>query len=215
MPRLLIEVEGHTEIQFVNDLLRDFLIGRGYWAVAARLLGDARQKSHRGGGLSWESVKRQIIGHLKQDDGVVVTTMVDFYGLPTNWPARAGAQGPVPIESAMADDIGFPKERFVPFVMMHEFEALLFSDCETFCRSVEQVGLENHLSKIRAGFASPEAINDSPHTAPSKRILQLMPGYQKRLDGVNAAQAIGLERMRAECPHFNDWLQGLELLAVL
>ena len=115
----------------------------------------------------------------------------------------------------MAADIGFPAQRFVPFVMVHEFEALLFSDCAKFCDVVEQVGLETRMSKIRADFASPEEINDSPHTAPSKRILQLMPGYQKRLDGVNAAQAIGLERMRAECPHFNDWLQGLELLAAL
>ena len=126
------------------------------------------------------------------------------------WPARVGATSPTQIEAAMAKEIG--SGRFLPFVMMHEFEALLFSDCATFCRSIEQVGIEPQLSRIRAEFASPEKINDSPHTAPSKRILQLMPGYQKPLDGVNAARAIGLDRMRAECPHLNDWLERLVAL---
>ena len=110
----------------------------------------------------------------------------------------------------MAKEIG--SVRFLPFVMMHEFEALLFSDCGAFCRSVDRVELEPQLAKIRAGFASPEQINDSPQTAPSKRIEALMPRYRKPLDGVNAARAIGLDRMRAECPHFNDWLERLVAL---
>ena len=210
MGRLLIHVEGETERQFADELLRDFLVERGYFTVDARLHGNARQKSHRGGGRAWEGVKREILRHLRGDDGLIVTTMVDFYGMPPNWPNRVGATGPTQIEAAMAKEIG--SGRFLPFVMMHEFEALLFSDCATFCRSIEQVGIEPQLSRIRAEFASPEKINDSPHTAPSKRILQLMPGYQKPLDGVNAARAIGLDRMRAECPHFNDWLERLVAL---
>ncbi len=210
MSRLLIHVEGETERQFVDELLRDFLVGRGYSTVAARLQGNARQRSHRGGGRAWESVKKEIVRHLSGDSGLVVTTMVDFYALHPSWPKRVGANGPVPIETAIAMEIG--SGRFLPFVMMHEFEALLFSDCATFCRSVERVDLETRMSKIRTDFASPEEINDSPHTAPSKRILQLMPGYQKVFDGLNAARAVGLERMRAECPHFNEWLERLVAL---
>ncbi len=171
---------------------------------AARLQSHAQLKSHRDGGRACA--------------GVFVTTMVDFYALPSNWPKRVGATGPSEIENAMSSEIAtamgsrFRPERFLPFVMMHEFEALLFSDCATFCRSFEQPHLEPRLAEIRAGVASPEEINDSPHTAPSKRILQLMPGYQKIFDEVNAARAIGLDRMRAECPHFNEWLEKLVAL---
>jgi Domain of unknown function (DUF4276) len=212
MARLLIHVEGETEAQFVDELLRDFLVERGYSTVAARLHGNARQKSDRGGGKSWESVRREIIRHLSGDRDLVVTTMVDFYALPSSWYAKVGSKDPLRIEQAMAADIGFPAGRFLPFVMMHEFEALLFSDCATLCKSVDHQGLEPLFSKIRADFASPEEINDSPQTAPSKRILALMPRYRKVRHGVTAARAIGLERMRAECPHFSDWLEKLVAL---
>ncbi|MCX6605361.1 MAG: DUF4276 family protein [Acidobacteria bacterium] len=190
--------------------MREFLIGHGYFSVAARLQGHAQLKSHRGGGRAWSGVKKEILRHLSEDEGVVVTTFVDFYGLPPSWPKRLGATGPTQIEAEMAKEIG--SGRFLPFVMMHEFEALLFSDSAAFCGSVERVDLEPRFAQIRTGFASPEEINDSPQSAPSKRILQLMPGYQKPFDGVNAARAIGLERMRAECPHFNDWLGRLVAL---
>ena len=210
MSRLLIHVEGPTEKNFVDQVLREYLVGQGYFTVAARLQGHAQLKSRRGGGRAWEGVKREITEHLSEDAGVVVTTFVDFYGLPPSWPRRVRATGPVPIETAMAQEIG--SRRFLPFVMMHEFEPLLFSDCATFCRSIERVGLEVQLSKIRASFASPEEINDSLQTAPSKRIEALMPRYRKVFHGVNAAREIGLDRMRAECPHFREWLEKLVAL---
>ncbi|WP_265306910.1 DUF4276 family protein [Verminephrobacter eiseniae] len=54
---------------------------------------------------------------------------------------------------------------------------------------------------------------DSPQTAPSKRILAAMPGYRKILHGPQIACAIGLHPMRAACPHFDHWLQKIEGLA--
>lgn len=64
-------------------------------------------------------------------------------------------------------------------------------------------------------FATPEAIDDSPDNAPSKRIEALIrrPCYQKRLMGPPAAQRIGLAAIRKECLHFGDWLGRLERLA--
>ena len=59
----------------------------------------------------------------------------------------------------------------------------------------------------------PEDINDSPHTAPSKRILAAMPGYQKTFHGPLIACDIGLDAMRAACPHFDHWLKVIEALA--
>jgi Domain of unknown function (DUF4276) len=107
----------------------------------------------------------------------------------------------------------FRSERFVPFVVMHEFEGLLFSDCAAFSRGIGRSDLEVGFRKIRDQFATPEEINDSPNTAPSKRVEALVQGYQKPLLGVLAVLEIGLSRIRAECPHFDGWLRQLESLA--
>ena len=63
---------------------------------------------------------------------------------------------------------------------------------------------------IRDAFATPEEINDSPVTHPSKRVEALVPGYEKPLLGALAVLEIGLEAIRAECPHFREWLERLE-----
>jgi hypothetical protein len=94
---------------------------------------------------------------------------------------------------------------------MHEFEGLLFSDCAAFSRGIGHPNLEGELTKIRSQFPTPEDIDDSPFTAPSKRVMVLLPGYEKPLLGVLAALEIGLNRIRQECPHFNEWLVRLEL----
>ena len=93
---------------------------------------------------------------------------------------------------------------------MHEFEALLFSDCQQFALGIQQAKLARDFAEIRAKFSCPEEINDSPQTAPSKRVEALIPGYQKPLLGVAAAERVGLAAMRKECPHFRDWLMQLE-----
>ncbi len=100
--------------------------------------------------------------------------------------------------------------RFIPFVMMHEFEALLFSDCVAFSRAIDRPDLEGKFQSIRNEFTTPEDINDSPVKAPSKRIDDLEPRYQKPLKGLLAAQAIGLTRIQQECPHFRAWLNQLK-----
>lgn len=107
---------------------------------------------------------------------------------------------------------GFKRVRFVPFVVMHEFEGLLFSDCARFSSSIGRPDLEPRFRAIRDEFESPEEINDSPDTAPSKRVEELVPGYDKPLLGTLAVLEIGLARIRQECPHFNDWIKQLESL---
>jgi hypothetical protein len=106
----------------------------------------------------------------------------------------------------------FNPKRFVPLVIMHEFEALLFSDPDQFAQGIGRGDLAAELHKIRQAFPSPEEINDSPQYAPSKRIERLFPGYNKVRSGVNVANAIGLTTIGQQCPHFNDWLNRLEAL---
>jgi hypothetical protein len=223
MPRLLLHVEGQTEETFVNEVLGDHLVRSGYEMVSARLVGNPRMK--RGGIRPWQGVKRDILRHLKEDRSAIAAIMVDYYGLPHDWPGRAEAPGKGStsskaefVESALLGDITeemghrFDGRRFVPLVMMHEFEALLFSDPERFARAIGKTDLAQEFQKIRQKFECPEDINDSPVTAPSKRIENLFPGYEKPLSGVIAALEIGLQAMRTECPHFNEWLKHLEML---
>lgn len=162
----------------------------------------------------------------KEDPDCIATTMVDYYGLPQEgdggWPGRKkAARLATPhkaacVESALLDDVTqllgsrFNRPRFVPFVVMHEFEGLLFSDCAGFSSGIGRPGLETAFKAIRDQFSTPEDINDSPNTAPSKRVQHLVPGYEKPLLGSLAALEIGLDGIRQECPHFRGWLQQLE-----
>jgi hypothetical protein len=116
------------------------------------------------------------------------------------------------VRDDLATEMGnhFDADRFVPFVVMHEFEGLLFSDCSAFSRGIGRTDLEISLREIREDFATPEDINDSPLTAPSRRVETLVPGYEKPLLGVLAVLEIGLSRIREECPHFDGWLKQLE-----
>lgn len=223
MARLLIHVEGQTEESFVNEILRSHLVSKGYHSVEARIVGNARLRQHRGGIRKWQSVKRDIIRHLQEDRDCIATTMVDYYGMPQTWPGREQASGlgsigekALRVQKAVQDDVvadmdnRFDPERFVPFVVMHEFEGLLFSDCAAFSRGIGRADLEARLAEIRGDFETPEEINDSPVTAPSKRVEALVPGYEKPLLGVLAVMEIGLSRIREECPHFDRWIRQLE-----
>jgi hypothetical protein len=100
--------------------------------------------------------------------------------------------------------------RFLPFVMLHEFEALLFADPSALVQVTLAPGAELALRKIRDTFSSPEDIDDGPETAPSKRIEKLIPTYRKAVHGPQAARRVGLSGLRACCPHFGDWLSSLE-----
>ena len=133
--------------------------------------------------------------------------MVDYYGLPQDggreWPGRVAANTQSIgsrasfVETQMSNDVReiLDTARFIPFVVMHEFEALLFSDCLAFSRAVQRPNLAAPLLAIRRQFANPEEINDSPVSAPSKRIHALEPRYQKPLMGSLAALEIGSETL--------------------
>lgn len=227
MARILVHVEGQTEETFVNEVLALHLSGFGHYPVA-RLIGNARQKSLRGGIRDWDSASRDIINHLKSDTDSYSTTMVDYYGLPENgaraWPGRAMAaklpfnEKASAICEALRNDVAkkmpgnFDSARFIPYVMMHEFEALLFSDCNLFASGIGKPDLARSFLSVRENFLSPEEINDSPLTAPSKRIERIFPSYQKPLMGTLAVLEIGIEKLMEQCPHFNVWVKSLELL---
>lgn len=227
MARILVHVEGQTEETFVNVVLAPHLLKYGHYA-SARLIGNARLRLRRGGIQGWPTVSRDIVTHLLEDSTCYATTMVDYYALPQTgiqaWPGRAAAgnlsfiQKAPTVQRALASSIAnqmegnFDRALFLPYVMMHEFEGLLFSDCEAFARGIGRPALTPKFEAILQACESPEKINDSPLTAPSKRVEALVPGYEKPFMGTLAVLEIGLERIREKCPLFNTWITSLEAL---
>jgi hypothetical protein len=229
MVKLLVLVEGITEEDFVNEILASHLYSQGFSVVTARLIGNARQRDRRGGIRPWTGVRDEIIRHLKQDRTQYVSTMVDYYALPSGesekaWPGRSKAnelefsEKALHVQTELSQNIiekmdkSWNPQWFVPYIMMHEFESLLFSDCQQFASTIGREDLSPKLQAIRDKYNSPEEINDSPQTHPSQRILDLMPDYQKPLYGNLAAMQIGIKKLRKECLNFHHWLEKLENL---
>ena len=219
MVRVYVLVEGQTEETFVKSVLQPHFNGRDIY-LFPRLIG---KPGHRGGIGEYPRARRDILHTLKQDAGAFCTTMFDYYGMPDSWPDREAArhkplaEKPATIEDAILADIsnelveGYNCVRCIPYVQMHEFEALLFSSPKLLADGLE-LRNESEVQRIRDQFQSPEEINDSQQTAPSKRIRGLNAGYSKVTDGVLISQKIGLNAMRAECPHFNEWIEKLQTL---
>lgn len=141
--------------------------------------------------------------------------MLDYYGLDTSFPGRSSPKGNNCyehvrfVEEAIRKDIGSSK--FLPFLTLHEFEGLLFSSPQAMAATLlGGKDLQRTFEAIRRQFQTPEEINDQKPTAPHQRIINAYPNYEKPLHGSLIASRIGLEGIRAECPHFGSWLHELE-----
>jgi hypothetical protein len=177
---------------------------------------------HKGGRPNYARAQKDLLRQLKQDATAYCSTMIDFYGLGQGFPGTplpqhlTNIQKAEHIERAIKDDIcdripDFrPDVRLIPYLSLHEYEGLLFSDPDAFARALTQPNLADGFRKVRNGFPTPEDIDDSPETAPSKRVLAAFPSYRKVIQGTLAARAVGIERMRQECRHFRNWLEHLE-----
>lgn len=225
MNSIVAIVEGQTEQTFVQKLLATHLGSRGI-AIWAVLSGKTRRL---GGVRPWSSTRRDIVNTLKE--GRVCTTMFDFYGMPEDWPGRNDAgklswdQRGDHVEQEIRQDIemtlgdSLDPTQFIPYVQVHEFEALLFSgttELAKFAATLTGRSAEHFQSKlddIVAKNGDAEAINDDFETCPSRRIKKLVPGYRKRLHGPTVAGRIGLDKLRMGCRHFGAWVEKLERTA--
>jgi hypothetical protein len=216
MVKILILVEGQTEEAFVKNLLSPHLKNFNVHAVPVivatkRLLtGD----KVRGGYVPYVRLRSEILRLLNDSSSAGVTTMLDYYGLAPEFPGRRFPEGKTPhervvfVERALAADINNP--RLLPYLALHEFEAMLFTVPGEIATSFGQPSLHASLQKIRASFETPEDINDHKDTAPSRRLGKIFPNYNKPFYGELIAERIGLEKIRSECRHFAQWLARLE-----
>jgi len=219
--RVFVVVEGLTEESFINEVLAPVL-----WPCEVYLtpiiLGSP---GHKGGNPNYARVKKDVVVQLKQDRTAYCSTMLDFRGLGKGFPGMPlpanlpSLDKVIHIEQAVKADIVAevpdnlrPDLRFLPYLQLHEYEGLLFSDPVAFAGGIYRPNLAASFQKIRGEFPTPEDINDGPDTAPSKRVLTLHPEYRKPLYGSLAALQVGINMMRQECPHFREWVEQLEAL---
>lgn len=203
MKRVIIYCEGPTEETFINRLLAPAFFSSDIYLTAASCDGVSK----------YSIIKKEVTNLCKGDQTAIVTTMLDYYQLPSESPGLNAVEGlniyqaVSRVEAAISEDIAM--NNFIPNLMLHEFEALLFSKPECFYSCGLSSKEIKELCKIRDGFETPEHINNGPDTAPSKRILAIYPSYQKPLDGFFVAEDIGIDIMRKECRHFNGWIEKL------
>lgn len=210
-----IVVEGPSEAAFVQNMMQPFFLAHHMvisWSIieTKRTLGRTVQR----GGLSrYAKAKHDILAKLSSTH-FYVSTMFDLYALPGDFPGQSAVnsswslgQRVAHLEQALQDDIGH--QRFIPYLMVYEFEALLFSNLNPLFADYGDRILAHHKRDLirLVEQVQPEEINDT--LPPSKRLLASVLGYDKVVDGVLLALEIGLETMQQRCPHFNDWIERL------
>ena len=112
------------------------------------------------------------------------------------------------IERIVNNDIGFANCSF--HFMVHEFEGFLFSMPKAF-RKIADEDVAEKVQQIRDSVETPEHINNSIETAPSKRLKSIMPSYSKVRHGAIISQNIGIDNFIAECPHFKNWIEEIKM----
>lgn len=216
MSRVHVFVEGQTEETFVRDVLYEHLQHRGVYLNPILLRTSAQG---RGGVVSYGQVRWQVSRKCLEDATANVTSMIDLFRLPNDFPKKQACSGMslyqrvACLEQAFLGSIEC--NNFIPYLSVHEFEGLLFSDSTKFGNWFDDHNEVQRFAASVSSFRNPEQVNDGAATAPSKRIAAAFgkAGYQKPVHGPLIAMDIGLERMREACPHFHQWVECLESLA--
>jgi hypothetical protein len=215
---LAIICEGTTERKFAETVLKPHFGAFGIETVATEI---GIPNVQQGGNVTFERVLCDL--KLLLGEHEYVTTLLDFFCLDKGWrglaactSAMGSSQQAEAIEqTAIADagsalcvpDIG---QRFIPNVLMHEFEGLLFTAPSAIVKITHAVQALEKLQNVAGQFASPEDINSGAETAPSKRLIFCGANYGKVIHGTRIAQAIGLDAIRSKCPHFDAWMRKIE-----
>jgi len=225
-------VEGETEMEFINHVISVHLQSHNL-SIRPVLSGNPRRTQH-GGVRNWANTAKDIQRYLKA--GKILTTLFDFYALAKDWPSRLEAgnkpwdQRGITVEQAVQSaitklmDSSYNPACFVPCIQVHEFESLLFVNpaatalslatvCKTDATNSWASKIERELTQILTEHnQKAESVNDSPETAPSKRLKKIVNGYDKRAWGYQVVKDVTITELRSGCHWLHNWLSQLEAL---
>lgn len=216
MQRAFALVEGRTEETFVNQVLQPHLEGRGLWVQPVVLTTKRTAAGHKvsGGVSTWSKIERDLRNLLGDTDVVAVTTLLDYHAFPQDAPGMADrpAGGPesrvAHVEVALASEL--TDRRFVPYLSLHEFEALVLSAPNVLAGLCSNPGLHQQLNNVVSRYGGAEQVNETD--PPSKWIEAEWNGYEKSLHGPLVTEEVGMNVIRRACPHFDAWIDRLEAL---
>lgn len=217
MKKVLVLVEGQSEEWFVKKILNPNFNHKNIFFIPT-ILTTKRVFSgpnYKGGVSTYGKLKRELLKLFNDSSASIVTTMLDYYRIPTDFPGfNEKPSGNCYQKVKFLEDrfyLDVNKRNFIPYLQLHEFEALILSQIEKF----EKVFPENieEIEKLRQlieKYKSPEEINENPQTAISKRIKEILPEYEKILHGQLILMNSNLDKIRDKCSHFNNWLKKIE-----
>jgi Domain of unknown function (DUF4276) len=224
MKNLYLTVEGQTEEAFALALLQPHLVQFGVYLWPPRFTGPHGRRHGRipTGGMfnTFVHALADMRRWLKENQSpdARFTMMVDLYHLPHDFPSydegmaqSNGHQQAAILEAALYAELD--DSRFIPYLQVHEHEALILVDPRRIATIYEVAhGQIDALCQECDAFATPEEINHGQHSHPKARIKQRVPEYAENIAGPLLAEDIGLANLRQHCPHFGEWLTRLEQL---
>jgi len=220
MINIYVVVEGYTEERFIKDFFPLFFRDKNFYFQPIVLeTSRTPQKKYKGGLNKYSQLKRDILRLLKQTHVSLVTTMIDYYNLPQDFPGKTTLpSGDIYRKVAFLEEEFFKDinhEKFMPYIQIHEFETLLFVDKIGFevCYKNNKKVL-NKIVQIFNQYPNPEEINDSPTGHPSARIEQIDDSFSKTLHGLEILKIIfkekGPEIFLQKCKHFSEWINKIK-----
>ena len=148
---VVVVVEGQTEQTFIREVLAPEMAGKGVF-LYAMLIG---KSGHKGGNIRFERARNDVGRLLKQRPDTYVSSMFDFFRIEADWPGKrevlrlinsgtslSATDKGEKLENVMLSEItesfsGYnPEVRFLPYIEMHEFEALLFSNASILANNI-------------------------------------------------------------------------------
>jgi hypothetical protein len=223
MREVIVLCEGQTEKEFCRSVIAPAVASHNV-TLSARLGGEPQQR--RGGIREWDAYRKEVLKLGRQRMDWHVALLVDYYAMPSSWPGRGSASAKPPdergrhVEEAIRSDLSIELgTRIVPCVQLHEFESLLFVDPAATAQRLASLATDLRSEQLTAALSAVvtacggvERIDDSPQTAPSKRIKAIAARYDKVGWGIPAVEAAGLPVLRAGCPWLDRWVSALEQL---
>lgn len=222
MQEVIVIAEGQTEEAFIKQVVAPFFQPQQIYLKPLLMNTSATAK---GGAVNFDRLKKNVRNTLRSKPNIVLTTFLDLYGLDTSFPNFENASKirdvydrvnelELALHQELIEFVGCRPDKIIPYIQPYEFEGLLFSDVQKLC-SIEPNWhrSESVLQLMRNEADSPEHINNSFETKPSKRLEDnLHPKYKKTTHGPRISKHIGIEIMEQECTHFGMWLNKIRAL---
>lgn len=217
MKRLVFIVEGYSELEFIDKLIRPYFAERHqFYQIEAFCI--RTSTGNKGGFGKYKQLKDDIQRIIRDGNtNVIITTFLDFFRLPNSVPQYQIMlkESDIDKKITILED-GFSKDiksdKFIPYIQKHEFEALLFSDNCGFEELYEKK-IYTKTQAIIEAYPNPEEINNNPDTSPSKRLIHILnedgDTYDKVTEGNLIAEDVGITKMLEKCPRFKTWIKTL------